>query len=115
MLFRVQRRQLILSIASNKVNTSSCLHRVQTGQNHFFFRLALDALAAEDPIYFPISLNFEIYEGCTPSEFYQGFCEDIREEIETVFSRGRGEGTSRNSVLTQFLEEPTDNQPPRTQ
>ena len=72
----------------------------QTGKTTFF-RLALDALAAEDPIYFPISLNFEIYEGCTPSEFYQGFCEDIREEVETVF-HGRGEVPP--AALTQFLE-----------
>ena len=72
----------------------------QTGKTTFF-RLALDALATEDPLYFPISLNFEIYEGCTSSDFYQGFCEDMHEEVETVFHR-RGEVPP--AALTQFLE-----------
>ena len=72
----------------------------QTGKTTFF-QLALDALVAEDPSYFPIPLNFEIYEGCTPSDFYEGFCEDIREEVETVFHE-RGEMPP--AAVTQFLE-----------
>ena len=32
----------------------------QTGKTTFF-RLALDRLVAEDPTYFPIHLNFEVY------------------------------------------------------
>ena len=73
----------------------------QTGKTTFF-QLALDALVSEDPIYFPIPLNFETYEGCTPTEFYQGIREDIREEVEIVF-HGRGEVTP--VALTQFLED----------
>ena len=72
----------------------------QTGKTTFF-QLALDALIAEDPSYFPIPLNFEIYEGCTPSDFYEGFCEDIRREVETVF-HGRGEVLP--TTVMQFLE-----------
>ena len=54
----------------------------QTGKTTFF-RLALDALVTQEPIYFPIPLNFETYEGCSPSDFYEGFCEDIRIDSET--------------------------------
>ena len=73
----------------------------QTGKTTFF-QFALDALVAEDPSYFPIPLNFETYEGCTPSEFYQEFSEDIREEVETVF-HGRGEVAP--AAVAQFLED----------
>ncbi len=72
----------------------------QTGKTTFF-QLALNALVAEDSSYFPIPLNFETYEGCTPSDFYEGFCEDIREEVETVFHE-RGEMPP--AAVTQFLE-----------
>ncbi len=72
----------------------------QTGKTTFF-RLALDALVTQEPIYFPIPLNFETYEGCSPSDFYEGFCEDIREEVEIVFQT-RGEVPP--AALTQFLE-----------
>ena len=58
----------------------------QTGKTTFS-RLALDRLVAEDPTYFPIHLNFEVYEGCTPIEFYGNLIEHIREEIETVFQK----------------------------
>ena len=40
----------------------------QTGKTTFFQR-ALDVFADEEPGYFPIPLNFEEYEGCTPSGF----------------------------------------------
>ena len=72
----------------------------QTGKTTFFQR-ALDVFAAEERTYFPIPLNFEEYEGCTPSVFYSGLYEDIREEIENVFER-RGEVFSE--TLTEFLE-----------
>ena len=72
----------------------------QTGKTTFF-QTALDTLAAEEPIYFPIPLNFETYEDCNPSEFYGYLSEDIREEVETTF-RIREEAPS--AALTQFLE-----------
>ena len=72
----------------------------QTGKTTFFQR-ALDVFADEEPAYFPIPLNFEVYEDCTPSVFYNDLYEKIREEIENIFSR-RGEVLSE--ALTEFLE-----------
>ena len=72
----------------------------QTGKTTFFQR-ALDVFADEEPGYFPIPLNFEEYEGCTPSVFYTSLYEDIREEIENIFER-RGEVLSE--ILMEFLE-----------
>ena len=72
----------------------------QTGKTTFF-QTALDTLAAEEPTYFPIPLNFEAYEDCAPSEFYADLCESIREEVDTTF-RLRGESTP--AALAQFLE-----------
>ena len=72
----------------------------QTGKTTFFQR-ALDVFADEEPTYFPISLNFEEYEDCTPSVFYNGLYADICEEIENVFAR-RGEIFSE--ALAEFLE-----------
>ena len=72
----------------------------QTGKTTFFQR-ALDVFADEEPAYFPIPLNFEVYEDCTPSVFYNGLYEDLREAIENVFAR-RGEVFSE--TLTEFLE-----------
>ena len=46
-------------------------------------------------------MNFEEYEGCTPSVFYSGLYEDLLEAIENVFAR-RGEVFSE--ALTEFLE-----------
>ena len=73
----------------------------QTGKTTFF-RLALDTLTTENLTYFPIQLNFEEYEEATPAEFYRGFSEDIREEIETVFQE---RGQMPAEALTKFLEE----------
>ena len=56
----------------------------QTGKTTFFQR-ALDVFADEEPAYFPIPLNFEVYEDCMPSVFYSGLYENIREEIENIF------------------------------
>ena len=72
----------------------------QTGKTTFFQR-ALDVFADEEPGYFPIPLNFEVYEDCTPSVFYSGLYEDICEQIENIFQR-RGEVFSE--ALTEFLE-----------
>ncbi len=72
----------------------------QTGKTTFFQR-ALDLFANQEPAYFPIPLNFEVYENCTPSVFYNDLYEDMREEIENIFSR-RGEILSE--ALTEFLE-----------
>ena len=72
----------------------------QTGKTTFFQR-ALDVFSAEEPAYFPIPLNFEVYEGCTPPVFYSGLYEDLLEAIENVFAR-RGEIFSE--ALAEFLE-----------
>lgn len=72
----------------------------QTGKTTFF-QSVLDTLAAEEPTYFPVPLNFETYEDCTPPDFYEGLCEDIREAIETIFQM-RGEVPP--DTLSRFLE-----------
>ena len=72
----------------------------QTGKTTFF-RLALEALTAEDPTYFPIQLNFEEYEDYAPADFYAFFYQDIRNEIERIFQK-REEVPS--DTLTQFLD-----------
>ncbi len=72
----------------------------QTGKTTFFQR-ALDLFADEEPAYFPISLNFEEYEDCTPAVFYDGLYEDIREAIENVFLQRR---ETVPKALTDFLD-----------
>ena len=72
----------------------------QTGKTTFF-QAALTTLADEDPIYFPISLNFETYEDCSLSDFYENLTEDIREAVENIFQM---RGGSPPTALTQFLE-----------
>ena len=72
----------------------------QTGKTTFFQR-ALDIFVDREPAYFPIALNFEVYEDCTPSVFYNGLQADICEEIENIFAR-RGEVFSE--ALAEFLE-----------
>ena len=72
----------------------------QTGKTTFF-RMALDTLATESSIYFPIQLNFEAYKNLSPSDFYEDFCKRVRKEIEQVFEK---RGHAPSGVLTQFLE-----------
>ena len=72
----------------------------QTGKTTFF-QLALDALTAEEPTYFPIQLNFEEYEDYAPTDFYTYFYRDVRKEIEGIFQK-RGEVPSE--TLIQFLD-----------
>ena len=56
----------------------------QTGKTTFF-RLALDRLVAEDPTYFPIHLNFEVYADYAAAGFYTHVYGMIREALETGF------------------------------
>ena len=72
----------------------------QTGKTTFF-QLALEALTAEDTTYFPIQLNFEVYEDCTPSEFYAGLTGDMLEKITDVFQK---RGQAQPKALTALLE-----------
>ncbi len=73
----------------------------QTGKTTFF-QWALDALtAASTETYFPVELNFQIYEDYSASDFYASLCKRIFEQIRRVFQK-------RDMVfsedLTQFLE-----------
>ena len=75
----------------------------QTGKTTFFYA-AMDLLAAEEPTYLPIHLDFEAYKNLTPADFYANLTEDIREEIENIY-RERGEVPSE--ALENFLENTT--------
>ena len=75
----------------------------QTGKTTFFYA-AMDILAAEEPTYLPIHLDFEAYKNLTPADFYANLTEDIREEIENIY-RERGEVPSE--ALENFLENTT--------
>ena len=72
----------------------------QTGKTTLF-HLALEKLTAKDATYFPIHLNFEVYEDCTLSEFYEGLTGDIHEKITDVF---QGRGQVLPETLTHLLE-----------
>ncbi len=72
----------------------------QTGKTTFF-QNALNVFTDSEPTYFPIPLNFEVYEGCTLSTFYDYLYQDICEEIEKVFER---KGHLPSDTLHQFLE-----------
>ena len=74
----------------------------QTGKTTFF-QWALDALAADTTeTYFPIELNFEVYEDYTASSFYASLYEDIYAEIERVFEE---RGIVPSETLSQFLND----------
>ena len=74
----------------------------QTGKTTFF-QWALDALAADTAeTYFPIELNFEVYEDYAASDFYASLYEDIYAEIERVFEE---RGTVPSETLSQFLKD----------
>ena len=75
----------------------------QTGKTTFF-RLALEALVAKDPTYFPIQLDFQTMRNAAPATFYQQLYYQINRQIESVFQK-RGEAPSE--ALTQFLENTT--------
>ena len=72
----------------------------QTGKTTFFQR-AVEVFTTEDLTYFPIQLNFETYEDCSRSEFYDSLTKQIRKEIEWVFRR-RGSGF--DETLKHFLD-----------
>ena len=72
----------------------------QTGKTTFF-RMALDALATESSLYFPIQLNFETYKNLSTSDFYEALCKRIRREIERIFQK---RGHTPSEALIQFLE-----------
>ena len=73
----------------------------QTGKTTFF-QWALDALAADTTeTYFPIELNFEVYEDYTASDFYDSLYKRIYEEIKRVFE---ARSTVLSSALSEFLE-----------
>ena len=71
----------------------------QTGKTTFFYN-ALDALVAEEPDYFPIQLNFEVYEGVEPAEFYADFHHYVLMEIEDIFQK---RGIEPTAALSEFL------------
>ena len=71
----------------------------QTGKTTFF-RFAMNALAAEDPTYFPIQLDFQMMRNVTPAVFYDRVYEMICMQIESVFER---RGGLPSEALTQFL------------
>ena len=73
----------------------------QTGKTTFF-QWALDSLASDaSEAYFPIELNFEVYEGYPASDFYASLYKRIYEEIARIFEK-RGAVPSKD--LSQFLE-----------
>ena len=72
----------------------------QTGKTTFF-QLALAELTAKDVTYFPIQLNFEVYEDCTSSEFYESLTNDIHEKIIDVFQERE---QALPKALTDLLE-----------
>ena len=71
----------------------------QTGKTTFFHSV-LEALVAQDSIYFPIQLNFEAYADYDLASFYASLHREICEEIRRVFQK-RGQAPSE--TLTQFL------------
>ncbi len=75
----------------------------QTGKTTFF-RLALNALTAEDPTYFPIQLDFQTMRNATPPTFYEHLYYLICMQIQSVF---QGRGSVPSEALTQFLANTT--------
>lgn len=73
----------------------------QTGKTTFF-QWALDAFTVDrTETYFPIELNFEVYEDYCADDFYTSLYTRIYEEIKHVFQK---RGTFPSEDLTQFLE-----------
>ena len=74
----------------------------QTGKTTFF-RNALDEIAAYHKNYFPISLNFEVYEVSDISTFYEWLYQDICKEIERgLEKRGALPSEHPNLLLIRF-------------
>ena len=72
----------------------------QTGKTTFF-RLALSALTAEEPSYFPIRLDFQSMRKFSPEIFYERLTDKIRRQIAGVFQK---HGGMPSEALAQFLE-----------
>lgn len=72
----------------------------QTGKTTFF-RQALQRLTEEVDAYFPIQLDFQIYNNVSVSDFYGYLYEDICREIHNNFKKCNGEPTEE---LKQYLE-----------
>ena len=72
----------------------------QTGKTTFF-RLALTTLAAEDPTYFPIQLDFQVMRNAAPAVFYDRLHQLLRDEIEIVCQK---RGVVPSEGLARFLE-----------
>ena len=99
MLFLALRSSPSSLNASKRDVTSSSSHRGRQAKRPFFQR-AVEVLTTEDLTYFPIQLNFETYEDCTHSEFYDSLTKQICKEVERIF-QGRGEGF--DETLKHFL------------
>ena len=73
----------------------------QTGKTTFF-QWALETLTVDrTETYFPIELNFEVYEDYSASDFYTSLYKSIYEEIKFVFEK---RGYVPPETLSQFLE-----------
>ena len=73
----------------------------QTGKTTFF-QWALDALSTDpSEAFFPIEVNFEVYEDYTAPDFYASLYQSIYEEIVRVFCE---RGITPSEDLNQFLE-----------
>ena len=73
----------------------------QTGKTTFF-QWALESLTADQTeTYFPIELNFQIFQGNSASDFYTTLYKRIYEQIGSVFQK---RSTIPSEALTQFLE-----------
>ena len=73
----------------------------QTGKTTFF-QWALESLASDTKeTYFPIELNFEMYEDYTAPDFYDSLYQSIYEEIKYVFKK---RGHEPSETLSRFLE-----------
>ncbi len=76
----------------------------QTGKTTFF-QWALESLSSDTTeIYFPIELNFEVYEDYSAPDFYNALYRRICKEITRVFQK---RGILPSEALTQFLENTT--------
>ena len=73
----------------------------QTGKTTFF-QWALEALMSDaSEIYFPIEVNFEVYEDYTAPDFYASLYKRIYEEIDRVFQK---RGIVPSETLSHFLD-----------
>lgn len=73
----------------------------QTGKTTFF-QWALDALTADrTEAYFPIELNFEVFEDYSASDFYASLYKRIYEQIDRFFQK---RGTVPSEALNQYLQ-----------